>query len=175
MGESEFHLSLSTFHCFLTQKSTLETKMKKEIPNPYADNRCFICGSNNTEGLQLKFFRDDETDEIYTDYISAEPFFGQGDILHGAIQMGLLDEIMGWATHAHTGEMAVTSEISVKFLAPFYMGKQVRVTCRVTSQEGRRVHLEASLTNADGVLCSRAAGTYHVLPPDKYEALIHNG
>ncbi len=146
--------------------------MKKEIPSPYTDNRCFICGSNNTEGLQLKFFRDDETGEIYTDYIPAEPFFGQGDILHGAIQMGLLDEIMGWATHVHTGKMAVTSEISVRFLAPVYMGNPVRVTCRVTTREDRQVQLEASLTNADGILCSSAAGTYHVLSRGKYEALI---
>ena len=147
--------------------------MKKEIPNPYTDNRCFICGSSNKDGLRLKFFRDDETGELYTDYTPAEPFFGQGEILHGAMQMGLLDEIMGWATHAHTGEMAVTLEISVKFLAPVYMGKPVRVTCRVASREGRRVHLEAQLTNTEGVTCSSATGTYHVLSREKYETIIH--
>jgi len=42
--------------------------MKKEIPNPYQDKRCFYCGSKNPEGLKLHFYRDDETEEVFTEY-----------------------------------------------------------------------------------------------------------
>jgi len=36
-----------------------------------------------------------EKKEASTEYLPAKHFTGQGNILHGAIQMGLLDEIMG--------------------------------------------------------------------------------
>jgi hypothetical protein len=92
--------------------------MKKEIANPFPDRRCFFCGADNPQGLGLRFFHDDATGETSTEYVPEERFVGQGDILHGAIQMGLLDELMGWACVAHTGEMAVTADLRCRFLRP---------------------------------------------------------
>lgn len=147
--------------------------MKEEIQNPYPDNTCFFCGSSNNEGLKLKFYWDKEKEEASTEYLPAPHFAGQGDILHGAIQMGLLDEIMGWTSYACTQEMAVTSNLNVDFLHPAYIdGNKLNVTCRVTSKEGPKIHMQAILTNSMGVVCSRAAGTYHLLHADKYHDLI---
>ena len=76
--------------------------MKVEIANPYPDNNCFFCGSDNSEGLKLKFYWDETKQEVYTEYLPAQYFIGQGKILHGGIQMGLLDEIMGWTCYVFT-------------------------------------------------------------------------
>lgn len=65
--------------------------MKKEIPNPYLNEQCFFCGKENPDGLKLSFFLDDETGEVSTEYLPAPPFFGQGKILHGGIQVGMLE------------------------------------------------------------------------------------
>ena len=73
--------------------------MKKEIQNPFPDNNCFYCGSDNNLGLKLEFFWDEDKQETYTEYLPSQYFTGQGNILHGAIQMGLLDEIMGLTSH----------------------------------------------------------------------------
>jgi len=147
--------------------------MKKEIQNPFSDNHCFFCGSDNHFGLKLKFFWDDEKKETYTEYVPDQHFTGQGKILHGAIQMGLLDEIMGWASHVLTKEMAVTSDLHIKFLQPAYIdGDKISVTCRVTSKEGPKVNMQAALSNSEGAVCTTATGTYHILAPDKYQKLI---
>jgi len=147
--------------------------VKEEIQNPYLDNNCFFCGSKNNEGLKLKFYWDKEKEEAYTEYLPAQHFVGQGDILHGAIQMGLLDEIMGWTSYIFTQEMAVTSNLSIDFLHPTYInGKKLNVTCRVTSMEGSKIHMQAILTNSEGNVCSKATGTYHLLHSDKYQDLI---
>lgn len=147
--------------------------MKKEIQNPYPDNNCFFCGSGNNEGLKLKFYWDKEKEEASTEYLPVQYFAGQGDILHGAIQMGLLDEIMGWTSYVFTQEMAVTSTLNIDFLHPLYIdGNKLNVTCRVTSKEGPKIHMQAILTNSKGTVCSKAAGTYHLLPSDKYQNLI---
>ena len=147
--------------------------MKKEIPYPYPDNNCFFCGDENPKGLKLKFYWDKEEKETYTEYLPTQHFVGQGNILHGAIQMGLLDEIMGWTVYAFTQEMAVTSDLNIKFLRPTYIrGEKINLSCRVTSQEGPKVNMQATLSNNDGDVCTTATGTFHILPLDKYNDLI---
>ena len=149
--------------------------MKEEIQNPYPNNNCFFCGSENTKGLNLKFYWDKETKESSTEYLPAQHFVGQGDILHGAIQMGLLDEIMGWTSYIFTKEMAVTTELDIKFLRPTYIcGEKISVTCRVITMEGPRVNMIANLSNSHGEECTAATGTFHILPPNKYDDLIHS-
>jgi len=148
--------------------------MKKEIQNPFSDNNCFFCGSENQFGLKLKFFWDEEKKETYTEYLPDQHFIGQGNILHGAIQMGLLDEIMGWNSYVFTQEMAVTSVLNIKFLHPTYIcGEKINITCRVTSREGSKINMKATLSNIEGVVCTIATGTYHILAPNKYKDLIH--
>jgi uncharacterized protein (TIGR00369 family) len=147
--------------------------MKTQIQNPYRDRRCFYCGSENEEGLKLKFYLDDGTKEVSSEYFPAKPFYGQGNVLHGGIQMGLLDEIMGWASYVYTGEMAVTSNINVNFLRPVYIGNKVKCICRITSRKEAKVYMYAWIENTEGLVCSDANGIYHVLPHKKYETLIH--
>jgi len=150
--------------------------MKNEIPNPFVDSNCFFCGRDNPAGLKLRFYWDEERRETSTEYVPPLHFAGQGTILHGAIQMGLLDEIMGWTSFIHTRENAVTTDFQVKFLRPVHInGKPVRATCRLTGRDGPKVYLEATLANSEGAPCTTATGTYHVLPPEKYASLIHEG
>ena len=147
--------------------------MKKEIENPFSDNNCFFCGSNNQFGLKLNFFWDQEKKETYAEYLPALHFIGQGNILHGAIQMGLLDEIMGWNSYIVTQEMAVTSDLNIKFLHPTYIcGEKLIIRCKVTSREGSKLNMQASLSNSENIVCTIATGTYHILPQDKYKNLI---
>ena len=147
--------------------------MKEQIQNPFPDNNCFFCGSENTEGLKLKFYWDKERKETHSEYLPVQHFVGQGNILHGAIQMGLLDEIMGWTSYAFTQEMAVTSGLNIKFLQPTYIcGEKIIVTCRVISKEGPKVSMQATIFNNNGDICTTATGTFHILPPTKYKDLI---
>ena len=149
--------------------------MKKEIPSPYSGDNCFFCGSKNPEGLQLKFYLDEQTEEVSAEYLPAPPYIGQGNILHGGIQMGLLDEIMGWTSYVCAGEMAVTSDFQVTFSKPVYLGRQVKVTCRVTSRKDREIHMRSQLVDSDGNVCSVATGIYRILSKSRYESLIHGG
>lgn len=147
--------------------------MKKEIANPFPFKACFLCGSNNPHGLHLKFHLDDESGEVSTVYVPEARFAGQGDILHGAIQMGLLDEAMGWASLAHTQVMGVTTAIDVRFLRPVYIsGEAVRVGCRVVERDGHDVRLAGELVSADGTVCTTATGVYRLLSPERHAALI---
>lgn len=147
--------------------------MKKEIPNPYPEQECFFCGEKNTVGLRLQFYLDEETGEVTTEYVPSKLFMGLGNILHGGIQAGLFDEIMGWTTHTLTGQMGVTSELNINFLKPVYLGERLIISWRIITQENSKVQLEATIKTEEGEVCTRANGTYYLLPQDKFEQLIY--
>jgi acyl-coenzyme A thioesterase PaaI-like protein len=145
--------------------------MKKEIVSPYLDQQCFFCGESNAAGLRLKFYLDEDTGVISTEYTASAPFRGLGDILHGGIQCGLFDEIMGWTSHILTGQIGVTSDLTVNFLKPVYLGTRLAVSCRIAERDGSKVRLEARIEAPDGVVCTRASGTYHLLPQSRFDSL----
>jgi uncharacterized protein (TIGR00369 family) len=147
--------------------------MKKEIPNPYPEQACFFCGEKNPVGLKLRFYLNEKTGEVTTEYVSSRLFMGLGNILHGGIQSGLFDEIMGWTAHTLTGQMGVTSELNIQFLKPVYLGKKLMVSCRIISQRGAKVHLGAQIETTEGTVCTQATGTYYLLPQDKFDQLIY--
>jgi uncharacterized protein (TIGR00369 family) len=147
--------------------------MKKEIPNPYPEQECFFCGKRNPVGLKLRFYLNEESGEVTTEYVSSRLFMGLGNILHGGIQSGLFDEIMGWTAHTLTGQMGVTLELNIQFLKPAYLGKKLTVSCRIISQQGSKVHLSAQIATAEGTVCTQATGTYYLLPQEKFEKLIY--
>lgn len=147
--------------------------MKREIPNPFPSDRCFFCGTANDASLGLTFYWDDEKEEASTEYVPEERFAGAGNILHGGIQMGLLDELMAWTCFAYAQGLAVTTDLNVTFLRPVYIdGNSVAITCRVTSKEGPKVRMEASLIAKDGVTCTTATGVFHILSEEKYRKLV---
>jgi len=147
--------------------------MKKEISNPYPEQECFFCGEKNPVGLKLRFYLIEDTEEVTTEYVPSRLFMGLGNILHGGIQSGLFDEIMGWTTHTLTGQMGVTSELNINFLKPVYLGNNLIISCRIISQKNAKVHLESIIKTAEGEVCTRATGTYYLLPQDKFEQLIY--
>jgi uncharacterized protein (TIGR00369 family) len=147
--------------------------MKKEIPNPYPEQECFFCGERNPVGLKLRFYLNEETGEVTTEYVASRHFMGLGNILHGGIQSGLFDEIMGWTAHTLTGQMGVTAELNIQFLKPVYLGKKLMVSCRIISQQDSKVHLGATIATAEGTVCTRATGTYYLLPQEKFDRLIY--
>lgn len=147
--------------------------MRKKIQNPYPDKNCFFCGSDNSAGLKLEFYWDDEIEEMTAEYFPAHHFAGQGSILHGGIQMGLLDEIMGWNSFICTREMAVTSNLNINFIKPVYLGTKIAISCKITSREGSKVHMYATLANIEGELCTAATGVFSILSQDKYNSLIN--
>jgi acyl-coenzyme A thioesterase PaaI-like protein len=148
-------------------KSVRRKNLEKEIPSPYPGDACFFCGTMNPIGLKLKFFLEEETGEVSTKYLPAPHFRGLGRILHGGIQSGLFDEIMGWTAHTLSKEMGVTTDLQVKFLKPVYLGVPLKVFCRIHSRKGPKVHLEASIRQG-GATCTTGTGTYYLLPPARF-------
>jgi acyl-coenzyme A thioesterase PaaI-like protein len=146
----------------------------KLIANPYeTDGTCFFCGSRNPVGLKLAFHETQtEPNELVCKWIPSAAYKGFGRVLHGGIQSGLFDEIMGWTTLHISHEVGVTASLNVEFLRPLYVEQEIEVRCRVGSQNGSRLNLLAEIRNAEGELCSRATGTYVLMEQDRFKSLV---
>lgn len=150
--------------------------MIRELTNPFADGTCFFCGPANPSGLGLTFRHDTETGLTFTEYTPEPRFAGQGDIFHGGLQMGILDEIMWWAGYATTGETrAVTAGARFRFLRPVRIGVPLRAECALRSREGASIRLAGRILNAAGKPCTTVRGEYRVIDPERYRALVNGG
>lgn len=144
----------------------------KLLPNPYRDGECFFCGRLNPVGLKLNFYiTDTKPAELVSTWFPPPLYRGFGKILHGGIQSGLFDEIMGWTTLHFTSQVGVTSNLNVEFHKPLYVEQKIEVRCRIASQEGQRINLTSEIRNSDGQICSKATGTYILMDPEKFRQI----
>ena len=61
------------------------------------NNKCFVCGQENTDGLQLKFSYSSDGGKVETRFVPDAKYQGWKEVLHGGIIMTLLDEVMAKA------------------------------------------------------------------------------
>ena len=47
------------------------------------DNKCFVCGKGNPDGLQLDFIINREDESISTEFTPTKTYQGFVDIIHG--------------------------------------------------------------------------------------------
>ena len=99
-------------------------------------------------------------------------FKGFGRILHGGIQSGLFDEIMGWTAMHLSEKFGVTANLQVRFLKPVLVEQEIEVRCRIDSRDGERINLSAEIKNPQGVVCTTAQGTYMLLDGDRFNELV---
>ncbi|MCB2227370.1 MAG: PaaI family thioesterase [Desulfarculaceae bacterium] len=139
------------------------------LANPYSRNDCFFCGVENPGGCQLKFSRvESDPPELVCRWSPPQRFNGLGEILHGGIQSGIFDEIMGWTAHQMTGQPSVTGELHIEFMGPLYVNQPLEARCRIEGIEGRKVKLAAEITGPDGKVASRAKGYYVMVSPERF-------
>ena len=143
------------------------------IPNPFLRGDCFFCGASNPVGLKLAFYEaGTEPKEIICRWTPPALYKGLGRILHGGIQTGLFDEIMGWATVHLTKGIGVTVDLKVIFLKPLFVEQEIEVRCRIESLEGHKVNLSAEIRNQEGTLCTNATGTYLLMDEGRFKSLV---
>ncbi|HTY25672.1 MAG TPA: PaaI family thioesterase [Desulfomonilaceae bacterium] len=145
----------------------------KQITNTYTSGNCFFCGPRNPIGLRLTFYETEtEPNEVVCRLVPSSLYAGYGKILHGGIQSGLFDEIMGWFSLVLTGQLGVTGSLQIEFLKPLYVEQEIEVRCQATSQEGARVNFSAEITDQARTVCTRATGTYILVEEDRFKRLV---
>ncbi|MHA1903296.1 MAG: PaaI family thioesterase [Candidatus Thorarchaeota archaeon] len=120
---------------------------------PHEGTFCWGCGKNNTHGLQLKSFWDEE--ETVASFVPNEQHLAFPGILNGGIIATIIDcHATGTANaagHKREGKTAtghlmyVTGSLYVKFLKPTPVDKPVTLRAKVKEIKGNKITVTCTL------------------------------
>jgi acyl-coenzyme A thioesterase PaaI-like protein len=114
------------------------------VPNapPFFPN-CFVCGSENPEGLHVRFERRPEGG-CRAEYTAKPTHVGWPEIIHGGLLFTLMDEAVAWAS-IYEGRQAVTGKAEARFRVPGRVGRRLIVLGWVTSGSRRALKAHAEI------------------------------
>lgn len=121
------------------------------------DRRCFACGPENDQGLQLRFEYGDGTARAR---FRIEPrFAGWTSIVHGGVMATVLDEAMAHAAIA-AGVRAVTARLEIRYRKAAPIAEVLLVEGRLEGRRGRLLSLVARVSGADDTVYAEAQGRF---------------
>jgi uncharacterized protein (TIGR00369 family) len=129
-------------------------------PNP--SNKCFGCGGDNAGGMKLTFEQDNVNRRIVGRFVLGERYQGGAGFAHGGIIAVLLDEAMGKVCRFREVR-AVTAELTVEYLKPVSVEKEIIVEGHELEQKGRNLFLAGEIRSAEGVVLARGRGRFVVI------------
>jgi acyl-coenzyme A thioesterase PaaI-like protein len=121
------------------------------------EHYCFGCGRHNPIGFHLVFER--EGDGVVARYAPRPEDQGFPDVMHGGLLSLLLDEAMGWAMYADS-VFAVTAKMEVRFRRAVGLDDPITARARIIRQRGRRIEVEAALTDDAGAVLVEATALF---------------
>jgi len=144
-------------------------KKKLEIPK-LRGHHCFACGTENSKGLNLYFYR--EGDHVCTDIRLDKHHEGWENMAHGGILSTLLDETMSWTIIYFKRTFFVTRKMEVKYLKPAIIGRQLTVKGRI-SDDARppKIMARAEILDEGGSVLVRGTGEFVEITEERLSAV----
>jgi uncharacterized protein (TIGR00369 family) len=125
--------------------------------NPF--HHCFGCGPAHPGGLRVRCYITE--DGVISPVAVPKQFAGPPGVVHGGIVAAYLDEICAGATVRATGKMAVTGELTVRYVAPVPVEREVVGRGRLVADHGRYIDVEGRLEEfGTGRLLATARGRF---------------
>jgi uncharacterized protein (TIGR00369 family) len=121
-----------------------------ELPAHYRN--CLGCGPDNPHGHHLRARRDGRG--VSARHVFDERHVGAPGIAHGGAVATVIDDIYGYLLYV-VDELAVTRHLEIDYLKPVRLGAPYTLRADLLSRQGRKLHLQARVEDADG----RAAAT----------------
>ncbi|MDD4802769.1 MAG: PaaI family thioesterase [Syntrophomonas sp.] len=130
---------------------------------------CFVCGRQNKAGLQMNWYNDAESQQIWSQLIIPEHFNGYPGVAHGGIVAAILDETAGRALMLNDkpDELFITTRLEVKYHQPTPTGQLLRVVGWINKRYSRFAYVASKIQLADGTLTAKCEATV-ARPPKKF-------
>lgn len=143
--------------------------MIREIKNVFTDfpdYGCFACDPRNKLGLQMKFYADNTSDEVFTRIKLAEHFSGFPGIMHGGIQCALIDEVAFWTMFDRFGKIGLTAKIEINYQKKVETLKDIEVRGKIKDYSNRRVTVDVEILDENQIVNVTGMVTY-IIPNRK--------
>lgn len=134
-------------------------------------NHCFACGTNNPDGMRLKFAYDEASNRFVCRFRLGKRYTGPPGHCHGGIIATILDEAMGKVNKLRH-VVALTSEIKVNYLKPVPLNKPLRVESFEVRVRGRKHVNGAEILNEKGEVLARSRGLFIAIDPHRFAKYV---
>jgi uncharacterized protein (TIGR00369 family) len=136
----------------------MSNKKREEIEKPEG-HFCFACGTANPIGLNMQFYREDDT--VCCEITLGRYHGGWENMAHGGVITTLLDEVMSWAILYFKRTFFVTRKIEVKYVRPVLIGTPLTARGRVMdASEAPRIMTKGEIRDDQGRLLVRSQGEF---------------
>jgi uncharacterized protein (TIGR00369 family) len=112
--------------------------------------------------MKLTFEQDNVNKRIVGRFVLGERYQGGGGFAHGGIIALLLDEAMGKVCRFREVR-AVTAELTVEYLKPVSVAKEIVVESHEAEQKGRNLFMVGEIRDAEGQILARGKGRFVVI------------
>lgn len=126
-------------------------------------NACFVCGRENTAGLQLEFFEVDG--RVETTFTPRPEHQGWPGFLHGGILFTVLDETIGRVGFT-IDAFVMSGRVEIRYRQPAPIGEPLRVVASLVRDRGRALELQGFAQLPDGAVVAEASGLYMRVPDE---------
>jgi uncharacterized protein (TIGR00369 family) len=134
-----------------------ELRARLDRADPY--QQCFGCGPQHPTGLRVRCFKN--TAGVVSPIVIATEYEGPPGFAHGGIVAAYLDEILAGAVLLGSGKIAVTGELTVRYVKPVPVGRPILGHGSMVTDHGRYVDAEARLAElGSGRLLATARGRF---------------
>lgn len=127
---------------------------------------CYVCGQAHPRGLRIRFFVG-AFGQVHARFRPDHTQTGYKDTVHGGVISALLDELLGWPIVLQTGRMAVTGELTIRFLKPMLAGRLYLATARPGVNQGKYWEGKGDIRDAHDEVYAKACGKYFLLSAEQ--------
>jgi len=133
-------------------------------------DECYVCGQAHPRGLRIRFFVG-AFGQVHARFRPDHTQTGYKDIVHGGVISALLDELLGWPIALQTGRMAVTGELTIRFLKPMTTRHSYLATAHPGTDAGRYWEGQGDIRDEQGQIYAKAQGKYFLISAEQTAAI----
>ena len=134
--------------------------MAERVVPPHHDPACWGCG-NAPDGIRLPQPSAESLTEYEAWFAFDERHQAAPGLVHGGLVAAALDEACGLLATWYRFP-TVTVRMFVRYRRPVSINTELLVRARLASERGRRLHVDAELTDGTDVLAEARAAFLHV-------------
>lgn len=127
---------------------------------------CFVCGTDNHNGLQMSFY-DDNHETVASTVTIDDRFQGYPGIVHGGILATVLDEAVGRVAmigdHHH---FMMTVKLTAQYRHPVPLNTELKVEGKIIKLRGRLGKAQGEIILPDGTVACDAELTLANMPDE---------
>lgn len=126
--------------------------------------QCFGCGEHHPTGLRVRCFK--AGDGVVSPIVIPGNYAGPPGTAHGGIVAAYLDELLAGAVVRATGRIAITGELTVRYVRPAPVETPILGHARAVTDHGRYIDVEGRLEElATGTVVATARGRFFFVTP----------